>query len=131
MKDRLLTWLDETHGEFFELVRHFFRGLFDSELITAPDQLQKFVIGILAAIMSFTLYVPMSQFRKYVDLTTAHLVKEYHLHAMSDRRSLCCSQCCSWPSSLLSNGNRCSPRTATTATSCRCPFREARCFSPS
>lgn len=85
MRQRLRQWLEETHGPFFELVRHFFERMFESELITTPDQLRTWMIGVLAAIMSLTLYVPLSQFRKYVDLTTAHLVELYHAHAMTDR----------------------------------------------
>lgn len=85
MRQSWRQWLEETHGPFFELVRHFFERMFESELVTAPDQLRTWMIGVLAAIMSFTLYVPLSQFRKYVDLTTARLVDLYHAHAMTDR----------------------------------------------
>ncbi|HUQ92079.1 MAG TPA: hypothetical protein VM120_10400 [Bryobacteraceae bacterium] len=43
-------WLRDTHGTFFELVRHFFLRLFDTDLITTPGQLQALMIGILSAI---------------------------------------------------------------------------------
>lgn len=85
MRERWRQWLEETHGPFFELVRHFFLRMFESELITAPDQLRTWIIGVLSAILSFTLYVPLSSFRKYVDLTYQNRVAEYHAHAMSDR----------------------------------------------
>jgi len=85
MKQRWREWSEETHGPFFELVRHFFGRMFESELVTAPDQLRTWIVGILAAIMSLMLYIPISQFRKYVDLTTAGLVGLYHAHAMTDR----------------------------------------------
>ena len=85
MTARVRHWLEDTHGPFLELVRHFFQRMFESELITTPDQLRTFIIGILAAILSLMLYIPLSMFRKYVDLTTAHLVQAYHSHAMADR----------------------------------------------
>lgn len=85
MRERWRQWLEETHGPFFELVRHFFHRMFESELITTPDQLRTWVVGVLAAILSFTLYVPLSQFRKYVELTMAGNAAQYHAHAMSDR----------------------------------------------
>ena len=85
MRERWRQWLEETHGPFFELVRHFFHRMFESELITTPDQLRTWVVGVLAAILSFTLYIPLSQFRKYVELTMAGNAAQYHAHAMSDR----------------------------------------------
>ncbi len=36
-------WLTETHGPGFELLRHFLRRFFDSDLITTPDHM----IGVL------------------------------------------------------------------------------------
>ncbi|MFZ0589901.1 MAG: hypothetical protein WAM39_05425 [Bryobacteraceae bacterium] len=38
-------WLRETHGPTFELLRHFLRRVFDSDLITTPDHM----IGVLIA----------------------------------------------------------------------------------
>src|SRR5581483_8695252 len=45
---RMKHWLAETHGSTFELVRHFFTGMFDSELFTARGQWRNVAIGALA-----------------------------------------------------------------------------------
>src|SRR5262245_17655022 len=44
-------WLRETHGVQFELVRHFGRRLFDSEMITAPEQTRSALIGTVALLL--------------------------------------------------------------------------------
>ena len=41
-------WLRETHGAFFELLRHFLRRFFDSELITAPGHASAAVIAVVS-----------------------------------------------------------------------------------
>ena len=61
MRRRLQTWLEETHGTGFELVRHFLFGLFDSEAAAAPGEWMKAAFGALAVLFSagilgFTLY---------------------------------------------------------------------------
>jgi hypothetical protein len=40
-------WLRETHGPGFELLRHFLRRFFDSDLITTPGQMAGVLIGAL------------------------------------------------------------------------------------
>jgi hypothetical protein len=40
-------WLRETHGPFLELLRHFLRRLFDSDLVTAPGQATGVLIGAI------------------------------------------------------------------------------------
>ena len=52
MRQRLRTWLDETHGTGFELVRHFLVGLFDNETAAVPGEWMKTAIGILAVLFS-------------------------------------------------------------------------------
>src|ERR1700733_891401 len=42
-------WLRETHGPTFELLRHFLRRFFDSDLITTPGQM----MGVLIAAVPF------------------------------------------------------------------------------
>ena len=61
MRNRLQSWLDQTHGTGFELVRHFLFGLFDSETASAPGEWLKPAFGALAVLLSagllvFTLY---------------------------------------------------------------------------
>ena len=48
-----MSWLEETHGRKFELVRHFFQSLFDSELSYAGGQWQSVAVG------GFTLLLPV------------------------------------------------------------------------
>ncbi|MCU1263551.1 MAG: hypothetical protein JWO80_6436 [Bryobacterales bacterium] len=38
-------WLRETHGPGFELLRHFLRRFFDSDIVTAPGQMTTVLIG--------------------------------------------------------------------------------------
>lgn len=83
--ERERAWIAETHGAYFELTRHFFLRLFDTDMVTTPGQLQAVIIGILAAICSATMYLPISMFRKYVDLTYGGFYVAYHQHAMADR----------------------------------------------
>lgn len=44
----LKDWFAETHGTTFELVRHFFSGMFDSELFSVRGQWRGIAIGALA-----------------------------------------------------------------------------------
>jgi hypothetical protein len=44
-------WLRETHGVQFELVRHFFRRFFDSEMIASPEQTRSALIGGLSIML--------------------------------------------------------------------------------
>lgn len=45
-------WLDETHGQGFELLRHFLLRFFDSDLITSPGQMTPALIG------AFSVFLP-------------------------------------------------------------------------
>jgi hypothetical protein len=42
-------WLQETHAPTFELLRHFLRRFFDSDLVTSPGQ----ITGVLVAAVPF------------------------------------------------------------------------------
>ncbi|HWC17359.1 MAG TPA: hypothetical protein VG498_10100 [Terriglobales bacterium] len=44
-------WMRETHGVQFELLRHFLRRFFDSDLVTAPGQATPAVIGAIAVFL--------------------------------------------------------------------------------
>lgn len=46
-----MTWLDETHGTDFELVRHFFTSMFDSEMFSTRQQ----GLRVAAMILGFAL----------------------------------------------------------------------------
>src|SRR5215471_13074662 len=45
-------WLDETHGSWFELVRHFLARFFDNDMITIPGEWQKVAVGVFASLVS-------------------------------------------------------------------------------
>lgn len=65
MRDRAKTWLERTHGPVFELHRHYARQLFESELVTSPDDLRRVVITCLAAVASIGFMVPKLYYKKY------------------------------------------------------------------
>jgi hypothetical protein len=64
-RENAKTWVQQTHGPLFELHRHYSRQLFESELITSPDDLRRVVITCLAAVASLGLIVPKLYYKKY------------------------------------------------------------------
>jgi len=52
MMPRIRSWLNETHGAGFELIRHFLTRFFESEMTTIPGEWQKVAIGLLAVLLS-------------------------------------------------------------------------------
>ncbi|HEX7958685.1 MAG TPA: hypothetical protein VF493_02125 [Terriglobales bacterium] len=61
-------WLANTHGNLFELHRHYAAQLFHSELITSPDDLRRVVITSLAGVASLGFIVPKLYYKKYEHL---------------------------------------------------------------
>ena len=63
-------WLRETHATHFELLRHFLRRFFDSELITAPGQTSAALIAVVSLCLPWfqLLIAPLKQ--KYTHLST-------------------------------------------------------------
>jgi hypothetical protein len=49
---RVREWLEETHSDAFELVRHFLARFFDSEMVAGTGEWQKVAIGAFAALVS-------------------------------------------------------------------------------
>ena len=67
---RLRQWLEETHSDTFELVRHFLARFFDTEMGAHSGEWQKVAIGLFAALVSvgivgFQLY--LARFRMLQD----------------------------------------------------------------
>jgi hypothetical protein len=62
---RLDRWFAQTHGGLFELHRHYAAQLFQSELITSPDDLRRVVITCLAGAASLGFIVPKLYYKKY------------------------------------------------------------------
>src|ERR1041385_3251528 len=52
MIPRVRAWLEETHSDNFELVRHFAAGFFDSEMLSIPGEWLKVAVGVLAVLLS-------------------------------------------------------------------------------
>jgi predicted permease len=55
MTARLRQWLEETHSDTFELVRHFLARFFDNEIGASPGDWHKVAIGIFATLVSLGL----------------------------------------------------------------------------
>jgi hypothetical protein len=78
MTARLRQWLEETHSDTLELVRHFLARFFDTEIGARPDDWHKLAIGAFASLVSagilgFTTF--LARFRLLQDPThsTPHL----------------------------------------------------------
>jgi hypothetical protein len=72
-------WFRETHGPGFELLRHFVRRFFDSDLVTTPGQMTTVLIGALPVFFQWFLLFIMPLHRKYEHLThlsTPHPYRE-------------------------------------------------------
>jgi predicted permease len=52
MRQRLEAWLEETHGPWFELVRHFLGGFFDAEASSTSGDWVKIAAGLFAVLIS-------------------------------------------------------------------------------
>ena len=65
MRERFKAWLEDTHGALFELHRHYARQLFESDLITSPDDLRRVVITCLAGVASIGFVIPKLYYKKY------------------------------------------------------------------
>src|SRR5579872_3806509 len=55
MMTRIREWLEETHCDTFELVRHFLARFFDTETGASPEEWQKLAIGVGATLVSLGL----------------------------------------------------------------------------
>ena len=52
---RLRQWLEETHSDTFELVRHFLARFFDNEIGASASDWHKVAVGIFATLVSLGL----------------------------------------------------------------------------
>src|ERR1017187_5435936 len=86
MTARLRQWLEETHSDTFELVRHFLARFFDTEIGASAGDWHKVAIGIFASLVSlgilgFTTY--LARFRLLQD--PAHSTPQlYHATVHAD-----------------------------------------------
>lgn len=66
--NRVRVWVEETHGTFLELIRHFLTDLFQNDLTASRDHLEVFVGTVLGGVTMIGIFLPASLIRKYVDL---------------------------------------------------------------
>jgi hypothetical protein len=61
-------WLKETHSTRFELLRHFLRSFFESDLITVPGQATPAIIGAISVFLPWfpMMITPLKQKYAYV-----------------------------------------------------------------
>lgn len=85
LRDRAKMWLEATHGPVFELHRHYTRQLFESELVTSPDDLRRVVITCLAAVASVGFLVPNLYYKKYEYLALGDNVDLYRRAIYADQ----------------------------------------------
>ena len=62
-------WLRETHGPAFELLRHFLRRFFDSDLITTPGQMTGVLIAAVPFVFEWFLLLFYPLAHKYAGLS--------------------------------------------------------------
>src|SRR5579863_7287620 len=65
---RAKAWIAETHSSAFELRRHFFLQLFESEFVSAPGQGKVVVGGALAILLSVGVVFAQAYYHKYLAL---------------------------------------------------------------
>ena len=85
MQQRYKAWLEATHGALFELHRHYTRQLFESDLITSPDDLRRVVITCLAGVASIGFVFPKIYYKKYEYLSLGPNVDLYRRAIYSDQ----------------------------------------------
>ena len=73
MRQRIRNWLEETHGAGFELVRHFFGRIFESEMFSVPGEWQKVAAGLVAAMLSFGILALITYMKRFRTMREAGL----------------------------------------------------------
>jgi hypothetical protein len=77
-------WMEETHSVDFELRRHFFMRLFDSEFVSTPGQWRVIAGGVVAILASLsTIYIP-AYYHKYRVLAELPDATPFHLAVLAD-----------------------------------------------
>jgi predicted permease len=74
MTGRWRAWLDETHSDNFELLRHFAGSFFDSEMLSVPGEWAKVAAGIFAALVSIG-FVAFTTFYELFNSMEGHLTR--------------------------------------------------------
>jgi len=77
-------WLRETHGPGFELLRHFLRRFFDSDLITTPGQMAGVLIGALPVVFQWFFLLVQPLHHKYEYLSQLATPSRYREAIQAD-----------------------------------------------
>jgi hypothetical protein len=81
---RFRQWLEETHSVDFELRRHFFLRLFDSEFVSVPGQWRVIGGGLVAILASLSIiYIP-AYYHKYRILADLPDAQPFHMAVLAD-----------------------------------------------
>lgn len=80
----LRDWLEETHSTAFELRRHFFLRLFDSDLIADPSRSKVVAGGALGILLSLSLIFVQSYYHKYRELLELDSPEPYRHAVLGD-----------------------------------------------
>ena len=88
MTARVRAWLEETHSDNFELVRHFVSGFFDSEMLSVPGEWLKVAVGVLAVLLSagflaLTTYYQSFNLMERAGLSKARIFQEIRADELS------------------------------------------------
>src|SRR5262249_15137280 len=75
MRERWRQWLEETHSDKFELVRHFAGGFFDSEMLSIPGEWLKVAVGVLAVLLSTGFLALTTYYSSFNQMEAASLSK--------------------------------------------------------
>ena len=70
-------WVDETHGQGFELSRHFVARFFDSDLITSPGQMTPALIGAFSVFLPWFPLIISPLKGKYTYLSSLRSAQPY------------------------------------------------------
>ncbi len=80
----LREWLDQTHSRRFELCRHFFVRLFDSELISDASQAKVVAGGAIGILLSLSLIFGQAYYHKYRMLLDLDSPEPFHQAVRGD-----------------------------------------------
>lgn len=78
-------WVTRTHGQDFELTRHFFGGLFESELLSVRERLLGILAGIFSLCFALALVLPMLFIHKYDVLNVLPSATLYREAVLADK----------------------------------------------
>ena len=82
--ERFRGWVEETHSVDFELRRHFFMRLFDSEFVSTPGQWRVIAGGVVAILASLSIIFIPAYYHKYRVLADLPDAAPFHMAVLAD-----------------------------------------------